>query len=401
MTRLLATPDDRIPLPRVDGRLLQTIHQAGLLGRGGAGFPTAIKWRAVAERSRGNAVVVVNGAEGEPRSQKDRLLMTTRPQLILDGAFIAARVLKARRIVLYIGEAHESARHALLRALGQRGEPERGLVSFAAAPARYVAGAEMAAIHFLNDGIATPTTTPPYPFERGVDGAPTLVQNVETLARIALIARGTPADTTLVTLAGAVRQPGVVEVPIGTTLGEAVRLGGGATEAPRGVLVGGYFGSWMEPGEAWPAALGQLRLGCGVIGVLPASRCPVCETAGIMRYLASESSAQCGPCFFGLRALADACTRIAEAGTNQDDLRRLARWSADVRGRGACKHPDGAVIFLSSALTVFGAGPDAVPPSVPPASRSRNSTFTPLPNHARTSGISSADCSCAFLWWNP
>ncbi len=348
MTRLLGTADDRLPLARVDGRLIETIHQAGLVGRGGAGFSTAIKWRAVAERSRRNAVIVVNGAEGEPRSQKDRLLMATRPHLILDGAFIAARVLKARRIVLYIGEAHESARQAMLRALGQRDEPERGLVSFAAAPARYVAGAEMAAIHFLNEGIATPTTTAPYPFERGVDGAPTLVQNVETLARVALIARGTPADTALLTLA-----PGVVEVPFGTTLGEAVRLGGGATEAPRGVLVGGYFGSWMEPGEAWPAALGQLRLGCGVIGVLPASRCPVCETAGIMRYLASESSAQCGPCFFGLRALADASSHIAERGSSADDLKRLQRWATDVRGRGACKHPDGAVMFLASALTVF------------------------------------------------
>jgi len=97
----------------------------------------------------------------------------------------------------------------------------------------------------------------------------------------------------------------------------------------------------------------DLRLGCGVIGVLPASRCPVCETAGIMRYLASESSAQCGPCFFGLRALADASSRIAEHGSSADDLRRLQRWATEVRGRGACKHPDGAVTFLASALTVF------------------------------------------------
>jgi NADH:ubiquinone oxidoreductase subunit F (NADH-binding) len=72
-----------------------------------------------------------------------------------------------------------------------------------------------------------------------------------------------------------------------------------------------------------------------------------------MRYLAGESSAQCGPCFFGLRALADACTRIAETGTNVEDLTRLHRWASEVRGRGACKHPDGAVIFLSSALRVF------------------------------------------------
>jgi NADH:ubiquinone oxidoreductase subunit F (NADH-binding) len=97
-----------------------------------------------------------------------------------------------------------------------------------------------------------------------------------------------------------------------------------------------------------------LSLGCGVIGLVPASRCAVCEVAGIMRYLASESSAQCGPCFFGLRALADACTRIAERGTDPGDLQRLQRWSAEVHGRGACRHPDGVVMFLQSAMKTFG-----------------------------------------------
>src|SRR5207244_9297223 len=198
--------------PRVDRGFIDAIEQTGLVGRGGAAFPTAVKWRAVAERSGGNAVVVVNGAEGEPRSQKDRLLMTTRPHLILDGAFIAVRVLRARRVILYIGERHENARHAMLRALHERTEPERGLVTLAAAPARYVAGAETAAIHFLNEGIATPTTAPPLPFEQGVDRAPTLVQNVETLAHIALIARGGRPTSTLITLVGGVARQGTPDV---------------------------------------------------------------------------------------------------------------------------------------------------------------------------------------------
>jgi len=90
-----------------------------------------------------------------------------------------------------------------------------------------------------------------------------------------------------------------------------------------------------------------------VIGLLPASACPVCETAAIMRYLAAESSAQCGPCFFGLRALADACTRIADGSSDGHDLPRLPRWVDEVPGRGACRHPDGAVMFLASALRVF------------------------------------------------
>jgi len=361
MTRLLGTADAMSPLPKVGSEIIEAIERSRLVGRGGAGFPVATKWRAVAQRSRGDAVIVVNGAEGEPQSKKDRVLMSERPHLVLDGAFIAARVLRARAVILYIGERHDAARNAMLRALSARPESERRLVTTSAAPARYVAGAEAAAVHFLNEGIATPTNVPPYPFERGVGAAPTLVQNVETLAHIASLARtGQAPQTTLVTLAGAVKRPGVLEVEAHATIGDSVLRAGGAIEAPRAILVGGYFGSWVEPEHAWnlPLDADSLRrhglgLGCGVIGVLPASRCPVCDTAGIMRYLAGESSAQCGPCFFGLRALADACTRVAERGTNPEDIKRLQRWAGEVRGRGACRHPDGAVMFLSSSLHVF------------------------------------------------
>ncbi|HKW60635.1 MAG TPA: NADH-ubiquinone oxidoreductase-F iron-sulfur binding region domain-containing protein [Candidatus Dormibacteraeota bacterium] len=355
--RLLDAHSDLGPLPQVGRGFIDALERSGLAGRGGAGFSTATKWRAVGQRSRGDAVILVNGAEGEPQSKKDRVLMTAQPHLVLDGAFVAARVLRARRIVLYIGERHQAARAALARALERRPEPELRLVTFAAAPARYVAGAEAAAVHLVNEGFATPTTVPPYPFERGVDGAPTLVQNVETLAHVAVLARtGSLPGTMLLTFAGGVDHAGVVEAQVGTTIGDAVAMAGGPSSVPRAVLVGGYFGRWMRREEAWqlpltPAAV----LGCGVIGLLPEGRCPVCDTAEIMSYLAGESSAQCGPCFFGLRALADACTRIAEQGSNPGDLERLHRWAAEVRGRGACKHPDGAGIFLSSALSVFAA----------------------------------------------
>ena len=354
MNGLVAASDAAAPLPGASHGLIAAIEKAGLRGRGGAGFPTATKWRAVAERSRGNAAILVNGAEGEPHSKKDRLLMTTRPNLVLDGAFLAARSLHASRIVLYIGERHAQAWSTMQQALAHRTEPERGLVTFAAAPPRYVAGAETAAIHLVNEGVATPTTAPPYPYERGVDDAPTLVQNVETLAHVAQVARAEFANTSLITLSGDVVRQGVVEVALGTTIGDAVAWAGGARENPRAVLVGGYFGTWVEPQAAWRLPLDhRTHLGCGVIGLMSESRCPVCDVAAIMRYLAAESSAQCGPCFFGLRALAEACTRIAQSGSNSADLQRLQRWATEVRGRGACRHPDGAVTFLSSAMRVF------------------------------------------------
>ena len=350
------------PVPAVGKSLIDVLASSGLSGRGGAGFPVATKWSAVARHSHGKATILVNGAEGEPQSKKDRALMSTRPHLILDGAFIAARVLRANRIVLYIGETHSAARQIMLHALSERSPHEQRMVTLAAAPARYVAGQEMAAIHLVNEGVATPTTTPPYPFEHGVGGAATLVQNVETLAHVALVARnGHATGTFLITVAGGVAAPGVLEIDGSVTVGDAIARAGGAVQAPSAILMGGYFGSWIAAERAWPLALDAARLkeagyglGCGVVGVLPAGRCPVCETAGIMRYLASESSAQCGPCFFGLRALSDAVGRIAQRGSNAEDLHRLRRWAVDVRGRGACRHPDGAAIFLSSALATFG-----------------------------------------------
>jgi len=360
-------------LPPSGHELIDTVERSGLLGRGGASFPVSTKWRSVAAKSRGSAVVIVNGAEGEPQSRKDRLLMSTRPHLVLDGAFLASRAVRAKQVVIYIGEKHEPARVAMARALSERPEAEARLARIVGAPNRYVAGTSSAAVHLVSAGVATPTTTPPHPHERGVAGAPTLVQNVESLAYVALIARhgdawyrsaghGAACGTLLVTIAGAVAGPGVLEVEAGTTVAEAMALAGGATEPTEAVLVGGYFGAWVDAAQAWQLPLDAaalrargLSLGCGVIGVLPKSSCGVCATARVMRFLAAESSAQCGPCFFGLRALADACDRVAERGTNRDDIMRLHRWATEVRGRGACHHPDGAVMFLLSALRTFSA----------------------------------------------
>lgn len=359
------------PLPRHDQNLTETLVRSGLTGRGGASFPVGLKWRSMAARSRGAAVVVANGAEGEPQSGKDRLLMSTRPHLILDGAYIAARAVGARQVVIYVGEGFESARAGMARALAERNETERRMTTMAGAPNRYVAGESSAAVHFVNSGIATPTTTPPEPHQKGVAGAPTLVQNVETLAHVAVIARHGEAwyrsvgrrgaaGTILVTQVGVVARAGVYEIEAGSTIGEAVTMAGGVTEPASAVLVGGYFGSWVKAADAWDLPLDAaalqgrgLNLGCGVIGVLAGTRCGVCDTARIMRFLAAESSAQCGPCFFGLRALSDACSRVAERGTRADDLERLHRWATEVRGRGACRHPDGAVMFLQSALSTF------------------------------------------------
>jgi NADH:ubiquinone oxidoreductase subunit F (NADH-binding) len=220
-------------------------------------------------------------------------------------------------------------------------------------------------IAHLNGGAARPTIVPPRPFERGVDGRPTVVQNIETLAHVALIARhgadahrrdrdeATPG-TTLVTMAGAIHTPGVYELPGGATIARAVSAGGGATASAAALLVGGYFGRWIAAEEAWDLRLGiDVPIGSGAIAVFPHGHCGVSQTAAIVGFLARESARQCGPCEHGLAALAATTTELAHGRPKPRDAERLQRWIDQIAGRGACHHPDGALILLSSALRVF------------------------------------------------
>jgi NADH:ubiquinone oxidoreductase subunit F (NADH-binding) len=356
------------PLP--DGQLVDAVDAAGLRGRGGAGFPTGRKLRAVAASGRG-AVVIANGCEGEPASDKDYTLLTLAPHLVIDGAILAAHAVGATDVVLCVHRDDELV-DSVTAALRERpmGEPHVRLVGV---PPRYVASEESALVHFVNSGDARPTSKPPRPFERGVDGRPTLVDNVETLAHIALIARYGPAwfrgcgtedspGTAMLTVSGAVTRPGVYEAALGIPLGAALRLAGGLREPVHAVLVGGYGGTWLP----LPAADGvrlahrELRaagasLGVGSLVVLPATTCGIAETAHVLRYLAGESAAQCGPCMFGLPAIAEDFQRLvvgAEDGTAA--LHRLQKRLGVISGRGACAHPDGAVRLAASALRTFG-----------------------------------------------
>ena len=347
------------------------VDASGLRGLGGAGFPTATKLRAVASQ-RGRPFVVANGAEGEPISGKDKVLVRYLPHLVLDGAAAAAHALGAREAIVALSRADRDGIDALSAAIAERGGglDKRVRLRAVAVPDGFVAGEETALVQFLNRGVAKPTFTPPLPFERGVGKAPTLVQNVETLAQLALIARfgpewfravGTAEEpgSALVTISGAVAEPGVYEVALGTPLRELVAQAGGVTEHVRAFLVGGFFGSWLGEREAADASLleGDLRsrgarLGARAIVVLPTSACGICETARAMRYLADSTAGQCGPCVYGLDAIARSFERLA-AQQSRDERKQLSRWIQQVRGRGACRHPDGAAAFATSALKVF------------------------------------------------
>lgn len=358
--------------PRLGPELIAVLGQSGLQGRGGGAFPVARKLAAVASRP-GRPVVVVNAVEGEPASGKDRALIRHLPQLVLDGAVLAAEAVGAREAIIAIGGAPEIEIVSLTSAIAARARRRldgRVRLRAVSVPNAFVAGEETALVRFLDGGPAKPTFTPPRPFERGVGGAPTLVQNVETLAHVALVARFGPdwfrelgtedePGSALVTLTGAVSRVGVYEIELGTTFEHMLGQGGGAAEPLRAILVGGYFGGWLDADVALrlpvlDAALAPhgAALGARAVVALPTDACGVVETARVARYLAGESAGQCGPCVYGLEAIAGALGRLAR---RERDGRRaeLGRWVERVRGRGACKHPDGAARFVASALEVF------------------------------------------------
>jgi len=357
---------------RRPGRLIDVVDASGLTGRGGAGFPTGRKMRSVAS-GPGAAVVVANGAEGEPASCKDRLLLTRLPHLVLDGIAVAAHAVGAREAYLCVHGQETDLLGALEHAVAQR--RAAGLdpvpIQVTGIPGRYVASEQSSIVGYLNGGPAKPAFAPPRPHQRGVHGRPTLVNNVETLAHLALIARfgdrwfrgiGLPSapGSTLVTVSGAVARPGVYEIEMGTPAGQVVMLAGGPAERPAALLVGGYFGAWLPAGTAWPVPMCHAALkaaggamGAGLVIVLPVSSCGLAETARVVRYLADENAGQCGPCMFGLPALADAMADLAYHGGRRRALERVASLAGLVAGRGACRHPDGAVQLVRSALRAF------------------------------------------------
>jgi NADH:ubiquinone oxidoreductase subunit F (NADH-binding) len=345
---------------------------AGLTGHGGAGFPLWRKLEAVAA-ARGRAIVVANGAEGEPASAKDRWLLAHRPHLVLDGLQLVARAVNAHEAFVYANPRAPLAHLGAALAQRNRARIDRLPATLVAAHDAFVAGEESAVASYLSGGLPIPRAKPPRVVEKGVRDRPTLVSNVETLALLALIARRGPAwfrsmgtaeqpGTMLFTVSGAVRHPGVVEAAHGTPLAEIVDLAGGATARLRAVLLGGYHGTWLTAHEAAGATMSRAQLatfgastGAGVVVAVGEETCGLVEMARVMNYLAHESAGQCGPCLNGLPRIASQVRSLAYQGRDQRVVAELERVAGLVVGRGACHHPDGSVRFLRSGMRVFGA----------------------------------------------
>jgi NADH:ubiquinone oxidoreductase subunit F (NADH-binding) len=356
-------------LPAVQPQaLIEEVEAAGLTGRGGAAFPV---WRKLAAAAGGSgAVVIANGAEGEPASAKDEILLTSAPHLVIDGLLLAASAVGARELYLYAGAAQLAA---VSRALAER--RDAGRITLREAPDTFISGEASAVVNSIGRRVALPTDHPVRLTTAGLRGRPTLVQNVETLAHLALVARfgsrwfrsaGTKAEpgTRLVTVSSEGSDRIVIEAAAGMRLDELLLAAGRDADDVEALLVGGYHGGWL-PARHLGTALGTDALqpfgaapGAGVLFVLPLGRCGLRASARIATYLAGQSARQCGPCVNGLPAMASLLNRLATDGREQRLPQEVRRLAALVQGRGACHHPDGTARFVLSSLAAFEAEVD-------------------------------------------
>ena len=339
------------PMPATDlGHLLDQLDAIALAGRGGAGFPLAAKVRAL---KGARPVVIVNGTEGEPGSDKDRTLLRRTPHLVIDGALALGGAVRARGVTIAVHDATTQAR--VRAAIAERADARRVRVRLVSGG--FVGGEARALVRELDGGPALPPGRREHSTERG-----RLVVNTESAAQVAVALRmgwrsytatGTRTEpgTTLLTIGGAVERPGVVEIPLGTPLGIVLTAAG--ARSPQAVVTGGYHGSWVAPIPSIEISREGLRragatLGAGVILVVGDDTCALGELAVATTWLAGESARQCGPCMFGLPALAHDVDALRRGDHTAAAI--ALRHARNVTGRGACAHPDGAARFVTSAL---------------------------------------------------
>ncbi|WP_394770950.1 NADH-ubiquinone oxidoreductase-F iron-sulfur binding region domain-containing protein [Lacisediminihabitans sp.] len=361
------------PVPNASAaHLIDELQASGLQGRGGAAFPAWRKFAAVGSgqdpRSRGGAAVVVaNGAEGEPRSAKDATLLRAAPHLVIDGLLLAGRTVGARELYLVTTAA---SLPYVARAIAER--TDAAAIRLREVTEAFLSGEASAVIRSLEGGPALPRDKTRRLSASGLGGRPTLLNNVETLAQAALIARfgaewfrrlGTEDEpgTRLVTVSGTDLAPTVREVAGGMMIAAIVRAAGGSTDGLGAVLVGGYHGAWL-PAERLDTPLTRHDLaplgaapGAGILVLLDSASCGLRASAAIAGYLAAQSARQCGPCANGLPRMAEVLEKLAGGSRDTALPAEIRRLAALVSGRGSCHHPDGTTRLVLSALTVFSA----------------------------------------------
>ena len=348
--------------------LVDRVVASGLRGRGGGWFPAGLKWRAVRAEA-GEPFVVANGGEGEPGSIKDRYVMRRRPGDVIAGLVLAALAVEAREAVVYLKGSFEAAHAALAQALG-RGDTRGVHVEIRRGADTYVAGEETAVLEALEGRRAWPRPKPPLPAAVGFRGRPTLIQNVETLSRVPAAstdpAAYRAAETTLVSLWGHVRRPGVYEVRLGTPVRRVIEeQGGGAVDGVAMVFPGGpsapplaasQLDTALDPDALLAAGSG---LGTASVLVIGDAACPVGIAASLAAFFEREACGQCPPCTMGTQNLARVLRAVEGGGARAKDLAHLAEAAGFMSSHGYCAHARTAARAVTGLLARFRADVEA------------------------------------------
>ena len=340
--------------------VIDTVRRSGLRGRGGAGYPTGLKWATVAAMPGEHKVVVCNADEGDPGAFMDRTLMEGDPHTLLEGIAIAAFAVGAQQGFIYVRAEYplaiERLRTAIAAAetrgwLGKRINGSRFSFNIAlrVGAGAYVCGEETALIHSIEGCRGVPRPRPPYPAEHGVFGLPTLINNVETFGNIpALLQHGVEAygaGTKVFSLTGHVRRSGVLEVPMGTPLRTIVEtMGGGAPQDRqiKAVQTGGPSGGCV-PASALDTpvdydslkALGTI-MGSGGMVVLDDTTNMVDLAAFFMAFSREESCGKCIPCRSGTVQLEMLLRKVLERRGSAADLIQLESLCHTVADASLC-----------------------------------------------------------------
>jgi NADH-quinone oxidoreductase subunit F len=364
-----------------DGTIAE-VEAAGLRGRGGAGHGTAAKWRAAAGTEARARYVVANGYGADPASATDRTLLETDPYAVVEGAAIAAFAVGAEQVFLSVRATDTEAARRLQLAVDEAtsrnfvgddalASGRRIEVEVRSVQGAYMLGEETVLLKALDGKRGQPEQRPPHPATHGFRSAPTVVQNVQTLAAVPWILRhrakafrsvgyGDAPGTILVDVRGAERS-GVAEVPLGTPLDRIVELGGrpGVGRKLKAVVVGGPTGGILPPSELkTPYTFEDLRavgahVGSGSVVVADDRACIVDLARLLTRYSADEACGKTIPCRIGLRRIAEIGERLTTGTSKGGDLDLLADIAHDVVGSGLCDHERLATLPMMSGLRYF------------------------------------------------
>jgi NADH-quinone oxidoreductase subunit F len=354
----------------------ETVKGAGLRGRGGAGFPTAMKWAAVPPPDGGARYLVVNADEKEPGTMKDRFLMEGDPHQLVEGIAIAAHAIGARTAYIYLRREYGRCARELERAIGEAsaaGLLEALELHLHLGAGRYLCGEETGLLNAIEGRRAAPRNKPPFPQVSGLWGRPTVVNNVETLCNLPHIMRegadwyrsissSGDGGTKIYGASGWVSRPGLWELPLGATAGEILDRAGGVAPGRtlRGFLPGGASTDFLPASKLdvkmdfdSVAASGS-RLGTGTMIILDDRTCPVGMLLSLEKFFARESCGWCTPCREGLPWVTR-CLEALEAGEGEmGDIEILDEHAkALAPGRTFCALAPGAMEPLASALKLF------------------------------------------------